>query len=185
MTAGAGVGGAASSVIQLGIEMRSCDMGPPSSAKILGSSRNVASLSNDAKSYKRPEPSSLGSVESFRRSSQGSAPLKKDPPGTDMYLIGHQLLVVGGASRWLAAALALTRRLLPAVRIARGYCSSVDCRAYPNTPLVASYRGSGRGLVWHIGSAALLVDRGTVGRPQGRQRIPRGQVGQRTLGQHG
>ncbi|RZR88536.1 hypothetical protein BHM03_00016139 [Ensete ventricosum] len=157
MAAGAGVGGAASSVIRLGIEMRSCDMGPPSSAKILGSSRNVASLSNDAKSYKRPEPSSLGSVESLRRSSQGSAPLKKDPPGTNMKS--------GGIVRWSAIAPALTCRLLP---VARGYCSSVDCRAYPNTPLVASYRGSGRGLVWHISSIALLVDRGTVGRPQDR-----------------
>ncbi|RWW85158.1 hypothetical protein BHE74_00006188 [Ensete ventricosum] len=153
MAAGAGVGGAASSVIQLGIEMRSCDMGPPSSAKILGSSRNVASLSDDVKSYKRPEPSSLGSVESFRRSSQGSAPLKKDPPGTDM--------LPGDTVRQSIVVPILTRRLSPVIG------------------------GQGGGLVWHIGSAALLVDRGTVGRPQGRQRIPRGQVGQRTLGQRG
>ncbi|RWW38354.1 hypothetical protein BHE74_00056416, partial [Ensete ventricosum] len=45
----------------------------------------------------------------------------------------------------------------------RGYCSLVDCCVCPDTPLVASCWGSGgtgQGLVWHVGSAALLVIRG-------------------------
>ncbi|RRT51199.1 hypothetical protein B296_00040032 [Ensete ventricosum] len=52
---------------------------------------------------------------------------------------------------------ALTRRLLPT---ARGYCSLVRCRTYPATPLVVSCLGSGRGLVWHVGSVASPIDIG-------------------------
>ncbi|RZS28208.1 hypothetical protein BHM03_00061777 [Ensete ventricosum] len=73
------------------------------------------------------------------------------------YLVGHQLPIVGGVAHWSTATPTLTRRLLPA---ARGYCSSVDCRACPDTSLVASCRGSGRGLAWHVGSATPPVDGG-------------------------
>ncbi|RZR98942.1 hypothetical protein BHM03_00028396 [Ensete ventricosum] len=195
MAAGAGVGEAASLVIRLGIrfEMRSCDMGPPS-AKMLGSSRSVtwqlysflraASLSNDVKSCKRPEPSSLGSTDSLRRSSQGLAQLKKGDPlaqiwQVNIYTCVDKLVVHGphrcythhcaspdtppvaschrsrGTVRRSVTALALTRRMLSAVR---GYCSPIGCRAYPATPLVTSCRG----LVWHVGSATPPIDRGDI-----------------------
>ncbi|RWV85391.1 hypothetical protein GW17_00052820, partial [Ensete ventricosum] len=64
----------------------------------------------------------------------------------------------GATVRRLAATSTLTRRLLPAVR-GQGYCSSVGCCVCLDTPLVAICQGSGR-LVWHVGSAALPVNRG-------------------------
>ncbi|RWW46983.1 hypothetical protein BHE74_00047060 [Ensete ventricosum] len=121
----------------------------------------AASWSNVAKSCKRPEPSDLGSAESLRCSSQGSALLdqKQGSPSGDrvsehLYLrrqvgrtrvtsllqdlTGHQPPVVEGIIHWSAAAPALTRRLLPT---ARGYCLSVGHYACPNTPPVASCHG--------------------------------------------
>ncbi|RZS17964.1 hypothetical protein BHM03_00050169 [Ensete ventricosum] len=103
----------------------------------------------------------LGSAESLRCSSQGSALLdqKQGSPSGDrvsehLYLrrqvgrtrvtsllqdlTGHQPPVVEGIIHWSAAAPALTRRLLPT---ARGYCSSVGHYACPNTPPVASCHG--------------------------------------------
>ncbi|RRT54647.1 hypothetical protein B296_00025733 [Ensete ventricosum] len=83
-----------------------------------------------------------------------------------------------------------------------GYCSSVGCYVYPDTPPVASCHGSGgvirlstamstltrrplsavrgQGLVWHIDTTAPPVIGGIVSRPQGPQRIPRGRVRRRT-----
>ncbi|RWV77521.1 hypothetical protein GW17_00061630 [Ensete ventricosum] len=184
--AGARVGGDASSVIRLGIEMRSCDMGPPSSAKILGSFGDVAApllpsggflvKRREVLQKTRAEQFGLGRVPPTIKSGVGST--EKRSPHADMvsdylylrrrvgrtwatsllqYLVGHQLPIVGGVAHWSAATPALTRRLLPA---ARGYCSSVDCRACPDTSLVASCRGSGRGLAWHVGSATPPVDGG-------------------------
>ncbi|RWW16459.1 hypothetical protein GW17_00019658 [Ensete ventricosum] len=88
-----------------------------------------------------------------------------------------------------------------------GYCLSVGCYVYPDTPPVASCQGSGgvirlstvmstlarrplpavrgQGLVWHIDTAAPPFIGGIVSRPQGRQRIPRGQVGRRTQARRG
>ncbi|RRT39880.1 hypothetical protein B296_00056712, partial [Ensete ventricosum] len=49
----------------------------------------------------------------------------------------------------------------------RGYCSSVGCCVCPDTPLVANCQGSGgtgRGLVWHVGSTTspLMVTEGCI-----------------------
>ncbi|RZS05620.1 hypothetical protein BHM03_00036151 [Ensete ventricosum] len=109
------------------------------------------------RSCRRPEPSCLGSVESFRRSIQGSAPLdRKKSPGDGMGsehlylrrrggrtrvtsslqdLTGHRLPIAGGTVYWSAATPALTRRLS---LVSRGYCSSIG---HPDTSLVASNRG--------------------------------------------
>ncbi|RWW70735.1 hypothetical protein BHE74_00021564, partial [Ensete ventricosum] len=146
----------------------------------------AVSLLNDTKSSKRPEPSSLGSTESLRHSSQGSAPLKKGDPlaqiwKVNIYTCLDELVVrgprrcyrhrcaypdtppvascqrSGGTVHRSITTPALTRCLLPT---ARGYYSSVGYRACPTTLLIASCRGSGRGLVWYIGSAASPVDKG-------------------------
>ncbi|RWV88434.1 hypothetical protein GW17_00049472 [Ensete ventricosum] len=132
----------------------------------------AASFSDVLRSCRRPELSCLGSVESLRRSSQGSAlRIGKKSPSDGMEsehlylrgrggrtrvtlllqdLIGHRLPVVEGVVHWSIAAPALTRCLSPAIK---GYYSSVG--------------------------------KGTVGQPQNRQRVPRGQIGWETLGQRG
>ncbi|RZS11562.1 hypothetical protein BHM03_00042900 [Ensete ventricosum] len=103
------------------------------------------------------------------------------------YLTCHQLHVVGGAVHWSAAALALTRRLLPTVRgqgvlLPIGHCACPDtppvasCQGVlfigwlsrlPATSLVASCRGSGRGLVWHVSSTTSPIDMGDSWSPIG------------------
>ncbi|RWV79431.1 hypothetical protein GW17_00059441 [Ensete ventricosum] len=94
----------------------------------------ATSLSNDSKSCKRPESSSLGSVESLRRSIPDRSPIAcrrgrytlvdlcaclDTPPVASCQRLG-------GTVRQSATTPVLTRRLLPA---ARGYCSPVSCHA--------------------------------------------------------
>ncbi|RWW82956.1 hypothetical protein BHE74_00008547 [Ensete ventricosum] len=95
----------------------------------------------------RAEQFGLGRVPPTIKSGVGST--EKRSPHADMRS--------GGTIRRSTTAPALTRRLLPTTK---GYCSPIGCRACPNTPYVASCRGSGRGLVWHVDSAAPPVDRG-------------------------
>ncbi|RZR88598.1 hypothetical protein BHM03_00016224 [Ensete ventricosum] len=179
MAVGAGVGGTAYSVTRLGkrLEMRCCDMDPPSSAKMLGWSRNASWL------Y-------VGHIVATVPDKSPTACRRGRCTLVGCCICPGPLPVAncqgsGGTVRRLAAASTLTRCLLPAVR-GQGYCSSIGCCVCLDTPLVASCQGSGR-LVWHVDSAAPPVNRGyswSVAGPLGD--TPRsGRVERRTQARHG
>ncbi|RZS07605.1 hypothetical protein BHM03_00038470 [Ensete ventricosum] len=84
------------------------------------------------------------------------------------YSTSHQPPVVRDTVRWSATASPLTRRPSPAVRV-RGYCSPVDCCAYPDTPPVANCHGSGGTGQGRSSTSALLcrpLSGGIVNWPQ-------------------